>query len=423
MQTVCLAQQRLLVARFVQQEYEYKYERQARQQYIDFVDTYSAAYRRDVFVENGGFDEAFTTRHNPKPSNEDQELSFRLARKGYRLIFAPGAVVEHLHDVNLAEYVTRKYGIGYWKAFMLRWLPEKTFKDSHTPPSQRWQILLLGLTILFCGAALFWHTAWLIALASLALFFASTLPMLVQIWRRDKSVLFVAQALLICRAAALGAGLAIGFVLAPHQRHEGLSLWTRPVKRLIDVTGAIVGGLLSAPIILAAAIAIRLDTIGPAFFTQERAGENGKPFRMIKLRTMVDGAEKQISQLIDLNPIDGPAFKLPHDPRVTCVGRFLRRWSIDELPQFWNVLRGEMSLVGPRPEQPVFVDQYNEQQRRRLIVKPGLTGPAQVAGRGDLNFDQRLQLELNYIECYSLRLDLQIMWRSIGAIITGKGAY
>jgi lipopolysaccharide/colanic/teichoic acid biosynthesis glycosyltransferase len=144
---------------------------------------------------------------------------------------------------------------------------------------------------------------------------------------------------------------------------------------------------------------------------------------MHKLRTMVVGAEQQQSQLAHENHVKGPAFKHRHDPRVTRIGKVLRHWSIDELPQFWNVLRGEMSLVGPRPEEPAFVAQYDVHQRLRLVVKPGMTGPAQVAGRGELNFDQRLALELGYVTQYSLWRDLTILWKTVGAVIRGIGAY
>ena len=131
------------VARFVQQEFEHKYARMSKQPKIDFIDTYSAGYRKSIFLENGGFEERF-----PVPSVEDQEFSFRLARKGYKLVFQPSARVFHSHDLNLRQYALRKWGIGYWKAYMLRWLPEKTFSDTYTPPSQRLQILILAVFLI-----------------------------------------------------------------------------------------------------------------------------------------------------------------------------------------------------------------------------------------------------------------------------------
>jgi lipopolysaccharide/colanic/teichoic acid biosynthesis glycosyltransferase len=172
-----------------------------------------------------------------------------------------------------------------------------------------------------------------------------------------------------------------------------------------------------------AAVAIKLDSPGPVFFWQVRVGENGRPFRIIKLRTMVADAEAKLENLVDLDALTEPAFKLKHDPRVTRVGRLLRRTSLDEAPQFYNVLRGDMSLVGPRPEEMRVVQRYRDDQRRRLAVKPGMTGPMQVSGRGDLAFTDRLQLELDYIEHYSLRRDVEILLRTFPAIFHGDGAH
>ncbi len=171
------------------------------------------------------------------------------------------------------------------------------------------------------------------------------------------------------------------------------------------------------------ALLIRLDSPGPALFRQVRVGQKGQPFRIFKFRTMIDHAEAVLPQLVDLDALAAPAFKLPHDPRVTRVGRFLRRWSLDELPQFFNVLAGDMSLVGPRPEELAVVARYTDDQRRRLAVKPGMTGPMQVNGRGDLSFDERLRLELDYIDRYSVVRDLGILLRTLPAVIGGKGAY
>jgi len=412
--------QRSHVARFVQQEYESKYARLAQQRFIDFIDTYSAAYRRDVFLENGGFDTAF-----PVPSVEDQEFSFRLARKGYRMVFVPRAIVFHQHDQNWVEYAKRKYNIGYWKAFMLRWLPEKFLSDSHTPASLRWQIGLLGAAGILALLGLIWPLPGWIALGSLILFYLSGLPLFQQIHRNDSGVLWMAPILLILRAFALGAGLLAGFVLPARRKaqpHTGLSFWGRGIKRLVDILGALLGLVFSAPLVAIAALAIKLDSRGPVFFMQERAGEFGKPFRVIKLRTMVLGADQRVNEVLEKNILKGPVYKIPNDPRVTRVGKWLRKSSLDELPQFWNVLRGEMSLVGPRPEELWVVEKYNDDQRKRLAVKPGLTGPMQVAGRGELHMDARLALELDYIQNYSLWKDLRILLQTIPALLSGKGA-
>jgi lipopolysaccharide/colanic/teichoic acid biosynthesis glycosyltransferase len=195
------------------------------------------------------------------------------------------------------------------------------------------------------------------------------------------------------------------------------------VKRAIDVIGAAFGLLLSVPVVPIAAILIKLDSRGPVFFVQDRVGETGKIFKIYKLRTMVANADGLLDQLIDLESLDEPVFKLRDDPRVTRVGHFLRRWSIDELPQFLNVLKGDMSLVGPRPEQVRIVRYYNAWHRQRLRVKPGVTGPVQVNGRGDLSLEERVRLEVDYTHNYSLRRDLEILLMTIPAVIQGRGSY
>lgn len=408
-----LTRQSSLVARFVQQEYEHKYRRMAGLKQIDFIDTYSAAYWRDVFRDNGGFEPAF-----PTPSVEDQEFSFRLARKGYRMVFAPRARVYHQHDANIGEYIRRKFGIGYWKAFMLRWLPEKAFSDTHTPPSQRWQIACLGATLLLGACGFGWPVAWVLALVCLAFGFATSFSLLLQIARLDPAVLAIAPWIVLIRAMALAGGLVSGVIVPPRRQRSHrceLSLPERVAKRCIDVTVGLFGLILSLPLIAIAAVAIKLDSPGPVFYIQERAGEFGKPFRMIKLRSMVVGADRTNT--------GGEAPKPTFDPRVTRVGRILRRWSLDELPQFWNVLRGEMSIVGPRPEQLDIVATYDDRQRKRLTMKPGITGPMQIAGRGNLDLNTRVTLELGYMEHYSLWQDISILLRTIRAVITGVGAY
>lgn len=413
--------QRELVARFVQIEYEDKYDRMARQEHIDFIDTYSAAYRRDVFLQNGGFDPIFITS-----SVEDQEFSFRLARKGYKLVFVPEAIVYHHHDATLVEYFRRKFGIGYWKALLLRWHPEKAVKDSHTPQVLKLQILLLGLSGLGLLLGIFRPEGWLLALGSVLLFLLSAVPFILKTARKDPPVALIAPAMLAIRAFALGLGLLAGFLRfgpRPAPRQAPISGLNRFLKRIMDIVGATAGLIFSAPIIAILAVLIKLDSPGPVFFIQERVGENGRIFRIIKLRTMVTNAEELLEELIDINSLEQPAFKIPNDPRVTRIGRFLRRWSLDELPQFWNVLKGEMSLVGPRPEEVRIVRLYNDWHRRRLAVKPGITGPMQVSGRGDLPLDERVRLELEYIENYSLWKDLVILFKTIPSVISGKGAY
>jgi exopolysaccharide biosynthesis polyprenyl glycosylphosphotransferase len=194
------------------------------------------------------------------------------------------------------------------------------------------------------------------------------------------------------------------------------------VKRLIDVVGTSAMIVVASPLIAAAAAAIKLTSHGPVFFRQNRCARNGHCFEMLKLRTMVPDAEAQQTALRDLNEMDGPVFKIRNDPRVTRVGYFLRRWSIDELPQLWNVLRGDMSLVGPRPPTPQEVAQYRIFERRRLSMRPGLTCLWQVNGRNRINFADWVKLDLEYIDTWSLTLDFKILLRTIPAVLLGTGS-
>jgi lipopolysaccharide/colanic/teichoic acid biosynthesis glycosyltransferase len=174
---------------------------------------------------------------------------------------------------------------------------------------------------------------------------------------------------------------------------------------------------------LLVAVAIKLDSSGPALFVQERIGENGQPFMMYKFRSMVVNADR-MPGLPVLNDQDGVVVhKIPNDPRVTRIGRFIRRTSLDELPQLFNVLRGEMSLVGPRPELPWLVENYEIWQRRRFAVPPGITGWWQVNGRSDRLMHMHTEDDLYYIQNYSPLLDLQILWRTIGVVVRGRGAF
>ena len=181
--------------------------------------------------------------------------------------------------------------------------------------------------------------------------------------------------------------------------------------------------LLISPILVVIAVAIKLGDGGPVFFRQTRSGIDGAPFSLIKFRSMVPTAERQLIDLTDRNEAGGVLFKIHQDPRVTRVGGILRRFSLDELPQLWNVLIGEMSLVGPRPPLPSEVELYAEDARRRLLVKPGLTGLWQVSGRSDLTWEESVRLDLYYVENWSLVLDLTIMARTLGAVVAGRGAY
>ncbi len=195
------------------------------------------------------------------------------------------------------------------------------------------------------------------------------------------------------------------------------------IRRLFDVAAATVGLILFAPFAVIVAIAIKLDSPGPVLFSQIRAGLDGRPFRMYKLRTMAVDAEAKLDKLVDIDELDEPVFKLRDDPRVTRVGAFLRRLSIDEVPQLINVIVGEMSIVGPRPEQVELVERYTDAERIRLSVKPGVTGPMQVFGRGELTFSERLAVEIQYIENPSLGQDLRILIHTLPAVVRGTGAF
>ena len=206
-------------------------------------------------------------------------------------------------------------------------------------------------------------------------------------------------------------------------REIGFGRSTLLIKRAIDVAGAVVGLTLGAPLLLLIGLIIRLDSPGPVIFRQTRVGSGGKLFEMFKFRSMREGAEAEQEQLQVLNEADGPLFKIREDPRLTRVGRFLRRTSLDELPQLGNVLRGEMSLIGPRPPTPNEVEGYQEWHRRRLDGRPGMTGLWQVSGRSLLSFDETVLLDIYYIENWSLWLDFKIMLRTIPQVLFGEGAY
>lgn len=197
----------------------------------------------------------------------------------------------------------------------------------------------------------------------------------------------------------------------------------RAVKEVAERAVAAVALLSLAPFLAVVALLIRLDSAGPAIFRQERIGRHGEPFTMLKLRSMSGTAEEDRVYLVESNEADGLLFKILQDPRVTPVGRWLRRYSVDELPQLWNVVMGDMSLVGPRPALPGEVAQYDADVRRRLAVKPGLTGLWQVSGRSDLSWQESVRLDLRYVDNWSPRLDLWILGRTVRAVLDHRGAY
>jgi exopolysaccharide biosynthesis polyprenyl glycosylphosphotransferase len=203
-------------------------------------------------------------------------------------------------------------------------------------------------------------------------------------------------------------------------RFEG---WRRVVKGAIDRAVALGALVVLAPVFGMLALAVRLSGPGPVLYRQQRVGLGGQHFTILKFRSMVQGADQQVAGLSDGNDADGLLFKIRHDPRVTPVGRWLRRLSLDELPQLINVLAGHMSLVGPRPPLPDEVARYDTSVSRRLLVKPGLTGLWQISGRSDLPWEEAVRLDLRYVENWSLALDVQILWKTARAVVTASGAY
>jgi lipopolysaccharide/colanic/teichoic acid biosynthesis glycosyltransferase len=200
-------------------------------------------------------------------------------------------------------------------------------------------------------------------------------------------------------------------------------LYMRGGKRLLDLAGAFVALVLSSPLLLLAAILIKLESRGPVIYKSVRIGRGARPFTFFKLRTMVDGADQHRHSLSHLNETDGPVFKMARDPRVTRIGRWLRVTSLDEIPQLWNVLRGEMSLVGPRPPIAEEVVQYEPWQLRRLDVLPGITCLWQISGRSRIGFQEWMRLDLEYIKHRSFWLDMKILVRTIPAVLSREGAY
>lgn len=199
-------------------------------------------------------------------------------------------------------------------------------------------------------------------------------------------------------------------------------LWQLLAKRALDVIVSLAMLVLLSPLLLAVAIAIKITSPGPVLFSQERVGMNKRKFKLYKFRSMVVDAEKRKAELAALNEMDGPVFKIKNDPRITKVGRFIRKTSVDEFPQLWNVLKGEMSLVGPRPPLPSEVDQYEWLDRRRLSIKPGITCLWQVGGRNNLSFEEWMKLDRFYCEHWSFWLDIKILLKTIPVVLFGKGA-
>lgn len=205
------------------------------------------------------------------------------------------------------------------------------------------------------------------------------------------------------------------------RQHVRKTIWYERAKRVVDVSLCLIVLPVLLLLLAACALAIRMDSPGPIFFMQQRTGRGGRRFKMFKLRTMARDAEARKAELAHLNQLSYPDFKIANDPRITRVGRFLRKTSLDELPQFFNVLLGDMSLVGPRPTS-FSADTYRLWHTARLDVKPGITGLWQVSGRNELDFDERLRLDIAYIQNRCLLLDIKILLRTFGAVVSRRGA-
>jgi exopolysaccharide biosynthesis polyprenyl glycosylphosphotransferase len=214
-----------------------------------------------------------------------------------------------------------------------------------------------------------------------------------------------------------------GLPARTHVSPREAGFYLRYGKRLIDLIGSAAALVVLSPFMALVALAVKLESRGPVLYRSIRIGKDGRPFEFLKFRSMVDGADRKRNQLSHLNEMDGPTFKISRDPRVTRVGRLLRVTSIDEVPQFFNVLRGEMSLVGPRPPIPEEVAQYEPWQCRRLDVRPGITCLWQISGRSKLSFKEWMRLDLEYIKHQSFWLDVRILLRTIPAVLSREGAY
>lgn len=223
------------------------------------------------------------------------------------------------------------------------------------------------------------------------------------------------------KATNIGLEMFFGFPLIAIKRTK-LEGWGRVIKRIFDTILALIALIIFSPFFLIIPILIKFDSRGSAFVFLERVGRRGKKFKLIKFRSMIEGADDLKKELMPLNERHGPLFKIKNDPRITKLGQFLRKTSIDEIPQFINVLKGKMSLVGPRPHEPVEVEKYEGYQKKLLFIKPGVTGLAQLYGRSNVPFEEEAKLDLYYIENWSFWKDIEIIFRTIPLVLFGRGA-
>lgn len=442
-----LTQQKELLARFAQKEFEERYRVLAQHKYIDFVDSYSAAFRKKEFLDVGGFDTQFSVANN-----EDVELSYKLAAKGYKMVFVPDAVVYHTHSSDLFAYLRVKFSRAYWRMLVYKRFPNKAMRDTYTPLTLKIEFFLtLFIFVSFLGmvgksiAISYPHKHWAqvildmyfgtATLIFLGLLFLCTLPLSLRIMKEDFPVGVVAPFILIGRSIVFVLGTIAGIIAFFTQslRDSAYPL----AKRILDVTISFITLLILCPFFVILAMIIRLDSPGPIIFRHTRIGKDGRPFIFYKFRTMVKDAEYKKEELRKMSSLKGPIFKIKEDPRITKAGKFLRRFSLDELPQLFNVLNGTMSLVGPRPlpvidiEHPELLNpKSSDIDRSRLetwliarqTVPPGITGLWQIRGRSNLPLEAWFNYDLEYLKRRSLWMDLKIMLRTIPVIVIGKGA-
>ncbi|MCX7919057.1 MAG: sugar transferase [bacterium] len=439
---IYLTKQKQLSARFAQAEFEERYERLKKFKYIDFVDSYSAGFRREIFLSVGGFDPQFAVANN-----EDVELSYKLAQQNYKMVFQPTAIVYHQHAETFCSYLYLKLTRAYWRMLAYRRHPRKMAQDSYTPQTLKLQIILVFLTLVsgflwlthemlryFHTNTLFDKMLGMTSLISFLVLLATTLPFAFRTAQKDLAVGLVSPIYLISRSVVFLFGAVWGFFIFFTER---IRQKTYPrIKRIFDIVVAMIVLLLISPILLVIGCLIKLTSPGPIIFKQKRLGKDGKYFTFYKFRTMVANAHAMKENVRHLSKLDGPVFKIENDPRITKFGYFLRKWSLDELPQLFNVLNGTMSLVGPRPlpqddiEHPellnpkrtVNVEQVKQWLAIRQTVPPGITGLWQVSGRSELPLEGWLKYDVEYVRRKSFLFDLYIIIRTIGVVLLGKGA-
>jgi lipopolysaccharide/colanic/teichoic acid biosynthesis glycosyltransferase len=372
----------------------------------------AALYRRamldDLAIEGEYFDEEFFAYY------EDVDLAWRAQSRRWRAVYVPTAVATHVRGWgDTLRKQREKNAAGPRLALRNRYL--MTVKnDSFT------SFITDVPLILATELPRLIFTAFSVPKALLGLW--DIVHLLPSTWLKREHV----QATRTIDTNVLRLNVWRNATAVHHEDdilYLDITTTTAVIKRFIDIVGALTGIVLTSPIMLLMIILIKIDLDGPALFIQERAGKNGKVFKIYKFRTMVMDSGDRLEQLIKLDELEEPVFKIKDDPRVTRLGHILRRTCMDELPQFFNVLKGEMSLVGPRPEEVRLVQRYNDWHRTRLLVKPGITGPAQIKGIGDLSLRARVELEEEYIYNYSLRKDFEILLKTIPAVIRGIGCY